>query len=191
MANITVDFLGSSSTWSNWRKKYFGREYLLLRKKSQFQTKDMVISSTLFCHFLPLSLKEQWCNCTLIICSTIAHLLQARRRPQMKNEKHTETQATATQIQTAIDCILLAAFSCKRKKRKQKSHMVYEAISETEALQKASKKKTPTAFDGGKKKNHLNGSKSGRNTFKEMQQMESRTASQVNLFLKYTMSFRI
>lgn len=71
--------------------------------------------------------------------------------------------------------------------------MVYEAISETEALEKANKKKLPMAFDGGKKpkKNHLNGSGSGRNTFKEMQQMESRITSLVNLFLKYTMSFKV
>lgn len=46
---------------------------------------DWVISSTLFCHFLPLSIKGQQCNCTFIICSTITHhLLQARHRPDRK-----------------------------------------------------------------------------------------------------------
>lgn len=140
MANITVDFLGSSRSWSNWRKKYFGGERLSTSKENSWiQTKDLVISSTLFSHFLPLSIKGQRCNCTLIICSIITHhLLQVRHRQKMKNMlKHKLQQH---RYKTAISCILLAAFSCKRKKRKQESHVVYEAISETEALKKQTRK---------------------------------------------------
>jgi len=39
MANITVHILGSSSSWSNWRKKCFRKECLTLRKIAKFRPK--------------------------------------------------------------------------------------------------------------------------------------------------------
>lgn len=50
VVDIIVDILGSTLSWSNWEEEYFGRECLPLRE-TEIQTKDLVISSTLFCHF--------------------------------------------------------------------------------------------------------------------------------------------
>lgn len=152
---------------------------------SWIMTQDLVISSSLFC------LSASRGNNATVLWSFVlqSHILLC----EWDTDTDGKHEACCYKVYSSIDikqplaafCWLL--FMQGEKKSKLESHMVYEAISGTEAIKK--KENMPMGLIG--KKNHLNWSRSGSNTFKEMQQMESRITSQVNLFLKHTMSFRI